>query len=105
MPENPGRVSHKCRLHLVKYSGEGFEDETQTEPVCRRACSHAVVARFWKGRIVRHGFINGLPGFVTIEQDDTLQTTALQIADGKIAAIYVMRNPDKLRHLGDYAVH
>ena len=28
-----------------------------------------------------------------------LQTTALEIEDGKIAAIYVMRNPDKLRHL------
>jgi RNA polymerase sigma-70 factor (ECF subfamily) len=54
-------------------------------------------------RIARYGFINGLPGFITIEQD-ALQTTALQIEDGKIAAIYVMRNPDKLRHLGD-AVH
>jgi len=48
----------------------------------------------------RYGFTNGLPGFVTIEQDATLQTTALQIEDGEIAAIYVMRNPDKLRHLG-----
>jgi RNA polymerase sigma-70 factor (ECF subfamily) len=56
-------------------------------------------------RIVRYGFINGLPGFVTIEQDDTLQTTALQIEDGKVAAIYVMRNPDKLRHLGGHAIH
>jgi RNA polymerase sigma-70 factor (ECF subfamily) len=56
-------------------------------------------------RIVRYGFINGLPGFVTIEQDDTLQTTALQIEDGKIAAIYVMRNPDKLRHLAGHAIH
>lgn len=55
-------------------------------------------------RIVRHGFINGLPGFVTIEQDDTLQTTALQIEDGKIVAIYVVRNPDKLRHLGGHAI-
>jgi RNA polymerase sigma-70 factor (ECF subfamily) len=51
-------------------------------------------------RILRYGFINGLPGFVTLEPDDTLQTTALEIEDGKIAAIYVMRNPDKLRHLG-----
>ncbi len=50
-------------------------------------------------RVVRHGFINGLPGFVTIEQDRTLQTTALQIEDGKIVAIYVTRNPDKLRHI------
>jgi RNA polymerase sigma-70 factor (ECF subfamily) len=56
-------------------------------------------------RIVRYGFINGLPGFVTIEQDDTLQTTALQIEDGKIVAIYVIRNPDKLRHLGGDPLH
>ena len=33
------------------------------------------------------------------EGDGELQTTALEIADGKIAAIYVVRNPDKLRHL------
>jgi hypothetical protein len=26
-------------------------------------------------------------------------TTALDIEDGKIAAIYVVRNPNKLRHL------
>lgn len=45
------------------------------------------------------------PGFVTIEQDDTLQTTALQIHDCRIVAIYVMRNPDKLRHLGGHAIH
>jgi RNA polymerase sigma-70 factor, ECF subfamily len=51
-------------------------------------------------RMLRFGFINGLPGFVTSEEDDTLQTTALEIAEGKIVAIYVVRNPDKLRHLG-----
>ena len=51
-------------------------------------------------RLVRYAFINGLPGFVTIEADDTLQTTALEIEDGKITAIYVVRNPEKLRHLG-----
>jgi len=56
-------------------------------------------------QIVRYGFINGLPGFVTIEPDDTLQTTALEIDDGKIVAIYVMRNPDKLQHLGGHGIH
>lgn len=50
-------------------------------------------------RLVRYGFINGLPGFVTVEQDDVLQTTALDIADGKVVAVYVTRNPNKLRHL------
>lgn len=50
-------------------------------------------------KLVRTGFINGLPGFVTEESDGELQTTALDIEDGKIAAIYVVRNPDKLKHL------
>lgn len=49
--------------------------------------------------LVRAGFVNGLPGFVTLEADGELQTTALDIEDGKIAAIYIVRNPDKLRHL------
>lgn len=48
---------------------------------------------------IHYGFINGLPGCVTREQDGELQTTALAIVHGKIAAIYVVRNPDKLRHL------
>ena len=42
---------------------------------------------------------NGLPGFVTREPDGLLQTTALLVEAGRIKAIYVMRNPDKLRHL------
>lgn len=50
-------------------------------------------------KLVRVGFVNGLPGFITLEADGELQTTALEIENGKIAAIYVMRNPDKLRHL------
>ncbi|WP_117190405.1 sigma-70 family RNA polymerase sigma factor [Rhizobium terrae] len=50
-------------------------------------------------KLVRAGFINGLPGFITLEADGQIQTTALDIADGRIRAIYVVRNPDKLRHL------
>lgn len=49
--------------------------------------------------LVRVGFVNGLPGFVTLEADGELQTTALDIADGKVTAIYVVGNPDKLKHL------
>lgn len=49
--------------------------------------------------LLRIGLVNGLPGFVTQEADGELQTTALQITEGAITAIYVMRNPDKLRHL------
>jgi len=44
--------------------------------------------------------INGAPGFVTREPGNVLQTTAIGIRAGKIAAVWIVRNPDKLRHLG-----
>jgi RNA polymerase sigma-70 factor (ECF subfamily) len=59
----------------------------------------AVLFKKHGSQLVRTGFVNGLPGFVTREGDGELQTTALEIEDGKVTAIYVMRNPDKLRHL------
>ena len=59
----------------------------------------SVLFRKHGSHLVRTVFINGLPGFVTRESDGELQTTALEIENGRIAAIYVMRNPDKLRHL------
>jgi RNA polymerase sigma-70 factor (ECF subfamily) len=49
--------------------------------------------------LVRVGFVNGLPGFVTRESDGELQSTALEIVDGRIRTIYIVRNPEKLRHL------
>jgi RNA polymerase sigma-70 factor (ECF subfamily) len=51
------------------------------------------------GTLVRFAYVNGLPGFVTREADGVLQTTALLIDEGRIKAIYMMRNPEKLRHL------
>lgn len=65
--------------------------------------AHNVIERLRPApsQLVRYAFINGLPGFVTREPDGLLQTTALLIEDGLIRAIYVMRNPDKLRHLED----
>lgn len=49
-------------------------------------------------QLLRTAEIDGLPGYVSIDRG-VLQTTALDIRDGKIAAIYIVRNPDKLRHL------
>ncbi|MDC0673748.1 sigma-70 family RNA polymerase sigma factor [Nannocystis radixulma] len=43
--------------------------------------------------------IDGLPGFASIDRGRVLQTTALELKDGRIAAIYIVRNPDKLRHV------
>ena len=55
-------------------------------------------------QLLRYASINGLPGFVTLEADGMVQTTALDVRDGKIAAVYVTRNPDKLGHV-DRSVH
>jgi len=63
---------------------------------------HEYLANWFRkheSKLVRAGFINGLPGFITLEADGELQTTAFEIEDGKIGAIYVVRNPDKLKHL------
>jgi RNA polymerase sigma-70 factor (ECF subfamily) len=54
--------------------------------------------------LIHYAVIDGLPGFVTIEGGGTVQTTALQIERGKVVAIYITRNPDKLRHLDGVSV-
>ena len=69
---------------------------------------HASLASIYAAtpsRILRYGLVNGLPGFVTIEEGATLQTTALQIENDKISGIYVVRNPDKLGHLDRANLH
>lgn len=48
---------------------------------------------------VRSITIDGLPGYIGYDRGDILQTTALEIRDGRIAAVYIVRNPDKLRHV------
>jgi RNA polymerase sigma-70 factor (ECF subfamily) len=42
--------------------------------------------------------INGLPGFLMHTPQGT-ETIAFETSGGKISAIFVVRNPDKLRHL------
>lgn len=67
---------------------------------------HAKLAHIFAGsmsRILRYALIDGLPGFVSIEPGNVVQTTALEIDGGRIVAVYITRNPDKLRSVG--AVH
>lgn len=55
------------------------------------------------GELVHLGRVNTLPGYVTLEADGLPQTTALEIREGRIAAIYIVRNPEKLARLGTAA--
>lgn len=65
------------------------------------------IARFFVGlarkAVLGHrhepAWINGLPGYVTRFGDGGVQTTALEIEAGLVRAVYVVRNPEKLRGL------
>lgn len=47
--------------------------------------------------------INGQPGLLTVDGHGITQTIAFEFRDGLISAIYLVRNPEKLRHLpGQY---
>jgi RNA polymerase sigma-70 factor (ECF subfamily) len=58
------------------------------------------VRKGWKDDFsLRFGTINGLPGLIIDGAAGVVQTNAFEIEGGVIKAIYVVRNPDKLRHL------
>jgi RNA polymerase sigma-70 factor (ECF subfamily) len=48
---------------------------------------------------MRFATINGLPGVIVDGPEGPVQTAAFEIEAGVIRALYVVRNPDKLRHL------
>jgi len=47
----------------------------------------------------RFALINGLPGIIVDAPEGPVQTAAFEIEGDVIRALYVVRNPDKLRHL------
>lgn len=62
----------------------------------------AGLARKWRDRepeFIEAVTIDGLPGYISRDRRGALQTTALEITERGIVAIYTMRNPDKLRQI------
>ncbi len=47
----------------------------------------------------RPAIVNGLAGFVVRESNGSIDTIGVEQRDGRIVAIYVVRNPEKLRHI------
>jgi RNA polymerase sigma-70 factor (ECF subfamily) len=90
---------------ITVYADGGGKRPAITQPIIGLDAvmkAHVHLANHFKNnpsKLMRASFVNGLPGFVTLEADGELQTTAFEIEDGKIVAIYIVRNPDKLRHL------
>jgi RNA polymerase sigma-70 factor (ECF subfamily) len=54
----------------------------------------------WReGYTLRFAVINGLPGVIIDGPEGLVQTSAFEIEDGHVRALYIVRNSDKLRHL------
>ncbi|ENN87125.1 RNA polymerase, sigma-24 subunit, ECF subfamily [Rhizobium freirei PRF 81] len=96
---------------VVAYADGGGKVPASRQPligldaVMRR---HEQMARLFlvqPSQLIRYALIDGLPGFLTIEGGDVVQTTALQIEQEKVVAIYCTRNPDKLRHIASATAH
>lgn len=49
--------------------------------------------------MIRPVWIDGLPGYVSLERGRILQTTALTIVQGQITEVFITRNPDKLARI------
>lgn len=52
----------------------------------------------WSGPLT----VSGLPGYVAIDANGILHTTAFAIENGRIMAVYTVRNPDKLKGLASF---
>lgn len=49
--------------------------------------------------LLRTAVIDGLPGYISRHPDGSVGTTALDLRDGRIRSIYIVRNPEKLKHI------
>ena len=54
---------------------------------------------------VRFAAINGMPGVIVHGPEGPVQTAAFEIEAGVVRALYVVRNPEKLRHLASAPAH
>ncbi|HHV70216.1 MAG TPA: RNA polymerase sigma factor SigJ, partial [Ochrobactrum intermedium] len=89
----------------IMYSDGGGVRNAALNPIYGRA----KIMRFYEGisrkadgvppAIRQFAVFDGLPGHISMEADGLPQVAALEIADGQVHAIYLVRNPEKLRHL------
>jgi len=103
-----GKVDGFARMlaaDAVLYGDGGGKRSAALNPI--RGRDH--IARFMEGVLrkfaepiadLRTTPINGMPGLVITSASGDAQTVAFEVVGGEVTAIYAVRNPDKLAHLG-----
>ena len=92
----------------VLYTDGGGKRRAALNPIVGRARILALLAGLARKRAepvvdLRPAMINGLPGCVATLANGDLLTIAIEIASDKIDMVYVVRNPDKLKHVFERA--
>jgi RNA polymerase sigma-70 factor (ECF subfamily) len=89
--------------HAVMYADGGGKATAARRPVrggLRVARALAAIARKQRGAEIELVTVNGRPGRILRAPDRAvLEVLAIDVADGRIQAVRIVRNPDKLRHL------
>lgn len=100
--DDPAMLEHLLTDDVVFTSDGGGKVAAATVPVVGRdrvtRLLFGLKEKGWRN-IVRMDLVmlNGMPGIVTFNASGIQEVAALEIVNGRIAAMYVVRNPDKLR--------
>lgn len=98
---NLGQLQAMLAEDVVAYADGGGKKPSHLNPIYGRDKVLRLVGGLasklgGEPQWIRAATIDGLPGFIALDRWGTLQTTALAIENGKILAVYTVRNPDKL---------
>jgi RNA polymerase sigma-70 factor (ECF subfamily) len=90
---------------VVLYGDGGGKVKAATEPVAGAAAVASFMAEIARARRELGSFdldlvtVNGQPGRVLRDERGVWDVLAIDVVDGRIAAVRIIRNPDKLTHV------
>ena len=100
--DDPGALQRLLTDDVVFTSDGGGKVPAATVPVAGRERVTKLLFGLkktgWRSIIrIELATLNGMPGIVTFNTSGVQDVAVLEIKDGRIAAMYVVRNPEKLR--------
>ena len=98
-PYLPGQHERKIFTHLVGKRAAALNPIYGADKILRFLAGITRKNPALTSMQVRPTTVNGLAGLVLREDDGAIDTLAFEHDGGRIVAIYVVRNPEKLRHV------